>query len=96
MLPYLYMYMHFFLGQGYQNLIVTFNRVVLCSLSKEEAIRAYIDQFGAFYVFGAPYQTGDNGQLLPEKTRNFFDFVTIFLWNIPVKFLRKGSKKPKV
>ena len=76
---------HIFLGPGYHKLVVTFDGVVLTVLPKEEAIRAHIVHFGAFYVFGASYQTRDNGQLLPEKTHNFFDFLTIFLWNIPIK-----------
>ena len=82
---------------GYQTLVVTVNRKVLTTLPRENALRAHIIQFASLYIFGLSYQTdGNNGQLSSEKTRNFFDLLTIFFWNIPIKYMRKGSKKPKI
>ena len=85
-----------FQGQGYQQLIVTFNRMVLIELPQERALEAHLIQFGSLYVFGRSYQTDEYDRLLPENIRNFFDFCTIFLWNIRIKYLRGGSKTPKI
>ena len=86
----------YFLGFGHQTLIVTMENRILAEFPREDALLAHILQFGALYVFGMSYSTDLQGNLSAEKTRNFYDFVTIFLWGIRPKYARKGSKKPKV
>ena len=84
------------LGAGYQNVVVTTNRIVLKEFSRDEAVQAHLLQFSSLYVFGLSYEHDENQKLLPEHIRNFFYFTSIYLWNIRPKFLVRGTQKSKV
>ena len=78
------------LGSGYQKLVVTSQRIVLAEFTKEEAVRAHLLQFASLYAFGLSYEFDRNEKLLQESTRNFFNFISIYLWNIRPKFVVAG------
>ena len=83
------------LGSGYQKLVVTSQRIVLAEFTKEEAVRAHLLQFASLYAFGPSYKFDRNEKLLKESARNFFNFLSTYLWNIWPKLVVTGLKKVK-
>ena len=78
-------------GQHFEKISVTFNGNVLVFLSREEFTKAHALQFGCLYVFGTSYEHGNDGKLLPKKVRNFYDFITYYIWGIRQKSVSSGT-----
>ena len=65
---------------------------------REDAITAHCLQFSLLYNFGISYEKSPDKKSV-AGIKNFFDFVSIFLWNIRPKTLSRGNgitikKKP--
>lgn len=77
-------------SEGRDTLYVTCNGFMMGTFSRAEAIQAHSVQFGLLYIFGLSYG-GKNKK--DKATRNFFEFVTYYLWGI--RPTSEGSSRKK-
>ena len=78
---------------------MTYDGVVLAKLDKIEAVKAHCIQVSSLYNFNANYNVSTKGKALTGES-NYFDFVSVHLWNISKKDISSGDgvslKKRKI
>ena len=74
-----------------ETLTITFEGTALSQLPKEQSIKAHLIQFGALYLFGASYTHSKDGKVMPKQIRNFWDFLSIYFWDIRPKMVASTS-----
>ena len=52
---------------------------------------AHSIQFGFLYIFGISYENAMDGKSLHKKVKNFFDFLTYFIWGLRQKTISSGT-----
>ena len=80
-----------FLGQHYDRITITSDGKILASMGREEFSKAHAVQCWCLYIFGISYDIGKDGKPLNKKVRNFFDFVSYYIWGLRQKSISSGT-----
>ena len=80
-----------FLGDGYKDVTVTADGVVLARLTRKEFIKAFLIQFSALYVYGIDYEKTQNKKSTPKGVKDYFDFCTEYLLGIQPRVDSSGT-----
>ena len=77
---------------------VTFDRQVMDTFTRAEAVEAHVLQFALVYVFGVNYEVSSHGKPLKE-TAEYFNCISSLFWGVPFQTVSKSDgvslrKKP--
>ena len=86
----------YFLGAGYQEVVVACDHELIGVFDRDTAIEAHISQMACLSIFDISYRNDANGKPFPEKTRLIYDFLHIKFWDWKFKEKGKGAKKTKL
>ena len=70
---------------------VTADGKILAHLKRKDFVKAHLIQMSALYVFAMDFEKGKDGKPTPTGIRNYFDFITEWLWDIHPKDASKTS-----
>ena len=81
-------------GEGFGKLVVTMDDIMLAKVERKDFIKAHALQLGALYTFNIGTSKKDGAKELPPAVGHFFEFVSVFLWQIPkLKCINKKIKQ---
>ena len=87
---------HFFvfLGRLKDHIVISYNNEVLGEFDESQSFEAHALQFGALWLYDASYEVGLDGKKLPPNIRYFFQFLSVYFWDIRIKEKSSGTGVP--